>query len=114
MHVAGARNVENFSAFFTQLFSYITFAMVVGYCFNHALRNREKFWNAVFVMNCIGLLVVFVLILAVRFATSYQNGAGGVMLVFVPLGMIFAVNVAMLLASAKKNMNEETELQNDA
>lgn len=112
-NVASYRTIENFTAFATQAFSYVAFGLMIGYCFSNKLRHDEKFWNFGFVINSVGLVAALVLVLAVRFATTYQSGAGGVMVSFILVGLLYAMNVGLLLVTAIKKPVIEDEITNE-
>lgn len=112
LNVAGARRVESLIEFGTQIVFYTTFALVAGYCFSNKLRNIEKYWNVLFSMNCIGLIFAFVMMISIRFTTSFGSGAGYAMLAFVPIGLLYLLNVAFLLSTAKRKLEaiDENEI----
>lgn len=107
LNVAGARALENLLALTPQLILYSAFALVIGYCFSQKLRNKEKYWNAVFLINCIGLVVAIVLAFAGRTTTHYQIGPVIAIIFFVPL--LIAVNIVLLLSKLKKQSDIELE-----
>ncbi len=107
VNVANARTIENFASFGTQFSSYIAFALMSGYCFSYKLRAKEKYWNLVFVVNGIELLVIMFFIIAVQFVTSNKSGAGAMMMLFAPLGLLFATNVGLLLSLARPKIAKE-------